>query len=379
MISKTRSSLNNSVNYQEIISSCINLEKTSNEINNRRIVNMDLLITPEKLINQLSVTRSQCETIHQTRVEIENIIDRTDHRLVVVVGPCSIHDYSVAMEYAQFLVRMREKYKSTLVIVMRTYFSKPRTTVGWKGYIYDPELNGSCQINYGLENGRKLLLEILSMGVPCSMEHLDTITPQYFGDLLSWSAIGARTTESQIHRELASGISSPIGFKNGTGGSIDLAVNAVKSASQPHRFLGCNQRGQISSVETAGNPYCHLIMRGSTEGPNYEPRHINKATQILVTNKLQPNIFVDFSHGNSEKQHKRQIIVCNSISEQIRKGNCNIQGVMIESNLVEGSQSITNSPLVYGKSITDACLNLVDTEQILITLSNAVETRMIRM
>lgn len=366
---------NNSNNFRDILSNSNDLCKSSSEINDRRVVKMDILVTPEQLVNELPVNRLQCELVHQTRVDIESVIDREDGKLVVVVGPCSIHDYQVGLEYARFLATMRKRYQDTLVIVMRTYFSKPRTTVGWKGYIYDPDLNGSCQFNHGLRNARKLLLEILSLGVPCSMEHLDTITPQYFGDLLSWAAIGARTTESQIHRELASGISSPIGFKNGTGGSIELAINAVKAAQQPHRFLGCNGRGEICSVETIGNPHCHLIMRGSNQGPNYESSHISSATGLLHKNNLLPNIFVDFSHGNSQKQHKRQLVVSECISQQIRHGNENLVGVMIESNLVEGNQSIDAKPLKYGQSITDACVNLSDTEVILEQLSKAVLAR----
>ena len=363
------------LSYEALLNRGIDLDRPSSEINNRRIVDMKILRSPEEMVGEFPVDQFQTELVHKTRVEIENVLDGRDNRLVVVVGPCSIHNYEAALEYAKFMTRMQVKFQDSLVLVMRTYFSKPRTTVGWKGYIYDPELNGSFQINNGLELARKLLLDILAMGVPCSMEHLDTITPQYFGDLLSWAAIGARTTESQIHRELASGISSPIGFKNGTGGSIKLAVNAVAAAAQPHHFLGCNSVGQITSVETSGNPYCHLIMRGSDQGPNYEAEHLKVAAELLQEGEVSSNIFVDFSHGNSQKQYFRQLVVSESVSTQIAGGNNNIKGVMIESNLVEGAQKITNHPLVYGKSITDSCVNPVDTEKILVELSNAVKLR----
>ena len=338
---------------------------------NQRITHMSLLTTPHELVRALPMNPKQLATVQQARTAIENILDNKDARLLVVVGPCSIHNYTSAIEYAKFLVRMQEKHKQHLVLVMRTYFAKPRTTVGWKGYIYDPTLDGSCNVNDGLRNARQLLLEILELGVPCAMEHLDSIAPQYFGDTLSWAAIGARTTESQVHRELASGISTPIGFKNGTGGSTDLAIHAIQSASQPQRFFGCNQHGQITAIETSGNPHCHIILRGSTHGPNYSPVYVQETKHKMQAQNLPPNIVIDMSHGNSQKQHKNQRVVCASVADQIACGNACIKGVMIESNLVEGKQSIDNTPLVFGQSITDACVGLEDTETMLDELARA--------
>jgi len=340
---------------------------------NCRITEMVQLTSPNQLLKDVPVTNNQLELIKDTRTAVENIIKGESKRLVVVAGPCSIHDDQAALEYARFIAKMREKYGEHLEIIMRTYFTKPRTTVGWKGYLYDPHINGSNEINTGIRRARELLQKILDMGVPCSMEHLDSITPQYFGDLLSWAAIGARTTESQIHREIASGISTPLGFKNGTGGGVELAVNAVKAASMPHSFMGCNDKGEICSIKTSGNPYCHIILRGGSDGPNYEKKHVDAAKELLAANQsIYQSIFIDFSHGNSEKQHKRQIIVCESVAKQIKNKEQCIHGVMIESNLVEGSQS---EPIVYGKSITDACINLSDTEDIFDMLSRAVAQR----
>jgi len=342
---------------------------------NQRIKHMSLLTTPHELVQTLPMTPEQHHTVQQARADIENILDNKDNRLVVVVGPCSIHNYASAIEYAHFLVKMQQKHKTELVFVMRTYFAKPRTTVGWKGYIYDPQLDGSCNVNDGLRNARRLLLDILELGVPCAMEHLDSIAPQYFGDALSWAAIGARTTESQVHRELASGISTPIGFKNGTGGSVDIAIHAIQSSSHPQRFFGCNQHGQITAIETSGNPHCHVILRGSTNGPNYSPVYVQETKHKLQAQQLPTNIFIDMSHGNSQKQHPNQLVVCASVADQIVCGSTCIKGVMIESNLVEGKHDIRDTPLVHGKSITDACLGLADTETLLEALAKSVRNR----
>lgn len=342
---------------------------------NQRIRHIGNVPTPQEVLSNNPLSHAQTHTVIDSRKTIEAVLDDRSSKLVVIVGPCSIHHYASALEYASFLMKMKKKYAEHLEIVMRTYFAKPRTTVGWKGYIYDPELDGSCDAHTGLHKARALLQEVLDCGVPCAMEHLDTITPQYFGDALSWAAIGARTTESQVHRELASGVSTPIGFKNGTGGSVDLAINAVNASSQPHRFFGCNHQGQIATVETSGNPHCHVILRGSTHGPNYGWYHVNDTIQRMQSNGVTPNVFIDMSHDNSQKQHKRQLDVCNSVSHQIATGCNHIKGVMIESNLVEGNQSIQNKPLVYGQSITDACVGLDDTERILQQLYQAVKTR----
>ena len=344
-------------------------KKPKYHIQNQRIHHMEILTTPHELVESMPLTPQMENVVFEARYAIENALHGRDHRLVVIVGPCSIHDYQSAIEYAQFLAKMIQKYKHRLILVMRTYFAKPRTTVGWKGYLYDPDLDGSCNVNKGLTKARKLLLDILALGVPCAMEHLDSIAPQYFGDALSWAAIGARTTESQVHRELASGISTPIGFKNGTGGSIDLAIHAIQASQQPQRFFGCNQHGKITAIETTGNPNCHIILRGSNQGPNYSPEDIQDAKQKLMNNHLPTNIFVDMSHGNSQKIHKNQLKVCNSIAGQIVDGGSCIKGVMIESHLVEGKQDISQSPLVYGQSVTDACVNTEDTESMLKLLS----------
>ena len=347
----------------------------STEILNQRIQNMSVVPTPIELIHNIPQTSQQTQTVLSSRQQIESVLCNKSNKLVVIVGPCSIHNYESAMDYARFLQTMKPRVSDHLEIVMRTYFAKPRTTVGWKGYIYDPELNGSCDVHKGLHKSRQLLHDILDCGIPCAMEHLDTITPQYFGDALSWAAIGARTTESQVHRELASGVSTPIGFKNGTGGSIELAANAVKASSQPHRFFGCNDKGQITTIETTGNPYCHIILRGSSQGPNYDWYHVNKAKACLQSKQLPENIFIDMSHGNSQKNHTRQLDVCDAVSHQMKNGCFAIKGVMIESNIVEGNQSIDNQPLTYGQSITDACVGLKDTETMLLQLYNAVKYR----
>ena len=341
-------------------------------LQDERVKEKITLITPLELKTQLPISEKLKEFVIKSRNNIKNILDGKENKLIVVVGPCSIHNYDSALEYARFLRIQKEKYDLKLEIVMRTYFSKPRTVVGWKGFIYDPELDGSFNISKGLFLARKLLIEILELGISCCMEHVDTIIPQYFDDLLSYGAIGARTSESQVHRELASGISTPIGFKNGTDGNINIAINAIKCAKNEHNFLGTNYEGNICSVQTLGNPYCHLILRGGNNGPNYYEKNILEYMEKLEKNSLNPSLIIDCSHGNSMKIHKNQIQVCDNISNQIKNGNKNIKGVMIESNLVEGNQNIDCKPLIYGKSVTDACVNLIDTEKMLITLFNSL-------
>ena len=338
---------------------------------NIRIECEDILISPLQLKTQLYLPLESRNFIAKERIEIENIIQGDDHRIVVIVGPCSIHDPKSAIEYSQYLANFKKEFGNELLIIMRTYFSKPRTTIGWKGFVYDPYMNNSYDIKTGLWLARKTLLDILANGVSCSMEHLDTIIPQYFDDLLTWAAIGARTTESQIHRELASGCSIPIGFKNGTGGSIDVAIHAIESSNMPHNFLGCNADGKVCKLKTLGNMNSHIILRGSNSQPNYYPEIVEDTVMKLNSKKLNDTIFIDCSHGNSQKKHKNQIRVANIVSQQISGGNTSIKGIMIESNLVEGNQSIDSNPLVYGKSITDACIHLEDTYQILKTLQKA--------
>ncbi len=342
---------------------------------NKRIQFLQPIQTPENLLNTLPLSPNSENVVNKARQEIEAVLSGQSNKLVVVVGPCSIHDPNSALEYARFLKSQIDLYHQDLVIVMRTYFSKPRTTVGWKGFINDPNLNNTFQINEGLFQSRQLLLQILDLGVPCAMEQLDTILPQYFNDLLSWSAIGARTTESQVHRELASGISTPIGFKNSTDGNIVVAIQGIKCSQKPHNFLGCNMQGQICAVQTQGNPYGHLILRGSRHGPNYSPRQIQEAEQKLEENNLPQQIFIDFSHDNSAKDYQKQILVAENVCHQISQGSYSIKGVMIESHLLEGKQNINDKPLIYGKSITDGCVNLQTTEQMFNLLVQAKKNR----
>jgi 3-deoxy-7-phosphoheptulonate synthase len=326
------------------------------------------LPAPEYLKNKFPLDKKLTDFVNNTRRSIKNILDKKDKRKLVIIGPCSIHDYKVALEYASFLKKQRDKYGDKLEIVMRTYFSKPRTNIGWKGFVYDPYLNNTNNIESGLTLARELLIDILNIGVPCTMEHVDTIIPQYFDDVLSWAAIGARTTESQIHRELASGISTPVGFKNSTDGNIDIAVNAIQTSNSPHCFLGCVYDGKISMIRTKGNSYCHIILRGGKDKPNYYKKDVENTIKTLKQKNLMTSIIIDCSHGNSKKQYKNQLVVCENVCEQM-KSNDDIIGVMIESNLVEGNQKITDEPLIYGKSVTDGCVNLVDSEKMLTMLT----------
>lgn len=340
-------------------------------LRNIRVSEVTYLDPPSVIRHELALTSEQEYVVRQSRQEVEAIFEGRSDKLLVVMGPCSIHDPKSAIEYAQYLKEVQERYRDTLVIVMRTYFSKPRTTVGWKGLIYDPDLNGTCRLKKGLRLARQVLLDVLNLGVACSMEHLDTISPQYFDDLLSWAAIGARTTESQVHRELASGISTPVGFKNGTGGSVEMAVNAVEASVKPHQFLGCDSNGNICSIKTEGNEHCHVILRGGSRGPNYHAVTVQATAQMLRERGLPANIVIDFSHGNSQKQHKRQLNVSEDVCGQVAGGDFSIRGIMVESNLVEGKQDIAADPLVYGKSITDACVDLEDSTRILESLAAA--------
>ena len=295
----------------------------------------------------------------------------------MVVGPCSIHDQKAAIDYAEHVKKWISTYSNDLLIVMRVYFEKPRTTVGWKGLINDPSLDNSFDINNGLKIARSLLSEINEMGVPAGTEFLDAISPQYYADLISWGAIGARTTESQVHRELASGLSMPIGFKNGTGGSIKIAVDGIKAASQPHHFLSVTKQGVSGIVKTRGNKSCHIILRGSSNGPNCDSDSVNETSKLLKDNDLPGQLMVDCSHGNSLKDYKKQVSVAENLSEQISNGSKDIASVMIESNLVEGNQKISSnlSDLVYGQSVTDSCVGLEDTEKILSMFADAVQKR----
>jgi len=318
------------------------------------------------------------KTVGLAREDAENVIKKNDDRLLVIVGPCSIHHAGAAIEYAEKLKVMVDELRNELVIIMRVYFEKPRTTVGWKGLINDPDLNGTFQINKGLHIGRGLLRDLNTMGVPCGVEFLDTISPQYIADLVAWGAIGARTTESQIHRELASGLSVPIGFKNGTNGNVDVAFEGIKAAAIPHYFLGVSKLGLSAIIRTTGNDSCHIILRGGTSGTNFDAENVGKAVAFAKQYDLDPRIMIDCSHGNSKKNHVNQIPVAKDVAQQVAAGNHNIIGVMIESNLVEGAQKLPDEGpqyLKYGQSITDACLSWKQTEPILLELAQAVRQR----
>jgi 3-deoxy-7-phosphoheptulonate synthase len=312
--------------------------------------------------------------IAEARKSADDIIEGKDDRLLVVVGPCSIHDPEAAVDYATRLRELMDRYRSELSIVMRVYFEKPRTTVGWKGLINDPFLNESYDINRGLHMARGLLLRIADLGVPAATEFLDTITPQYIADLITWGAIGARTTESQVHRELASGLSMPVGFKNGTSGCLQIAIDAIISASCPHCFLSVTKQGVSAIVSTTGNKSCHLILRGSTEGPNYDEQHIAEAREKLAKAGISNRIMVDLSHGNSRKDYRNQPLVAEEVARQISNGCDDICSVMIESFLVEGAQKISKD-MVYGKSVTDQCINWEQTTEVLALLAEAVRNR----
>lgn len=340
-----------------------------------RTIRIDPLITPSELAKKYVITSDIMDNVIITRQNIARIMTGEDLRLLVVIGPCSVHDPIAAVEYAHRLYELRKKYQDRLEIVMRTYFEKPRTVVGWKGLISDPDLNGSFRVNHGLSVARKLLLDINALGMPAATEFLDMVIGQFIADLISWGAIGARTTESQIHREMASALSCPVGFKNGTDGNIRIAIDAIRAAKARHLFLAPNKDGQMTINHTSGNPYGHVIMRGGRT-PNYHAHDINLAIKYLREFNLSEYIMIDFSHGNCLKEHIRQKDVAQSISRQIAQGSKSIFGVMIESFLEEGFQIVKeNQPLIYGKSITDACLNWEDSVLIIKQLADAVDTR----
>lgn len=340
-----------------------------------RIKEIKHLLPPVALFERFPATATATTTVFHARQAIHSILQGQDDRLVVVIGPCSIHDPEAAVEYAKRLLPLRDALKGQLEVVMRVYFEKPRTTVGWKGLINDPFMDNSYQINDGLRIARKLLLEINDLGMPTATEFLDMITPQYIADLMSWGAIGARTTESQVHRELASGLSCPVGFKNGTDGTTQVAVDAIRAASASHNFLSVTKYGHSAIVSTAGNEDCHIILRGGKE-PNYSAAHVAAVTADLKKAGLPTHMMIDFSHANSCKQFKKQMDVCTDVSAQIAEGNKDIMGVMVESHLVEGRQDLVDGQaLVRGQSITDACIGWTDTEALLRQLAAAVKSR----
>ena len=331
-----------------------------------------VLITPAELKREIPLSDKARGVISQARKNIENVLERKDHRIMVVVGPCSIHDLKAAHDYANRLKALEEKVGDTLLIVMRVYFEKPRTTTGWKGLINDPFMNDSFKITDGLHIGRKLLHDIAEIGLPTATEALDPISPQYLQDLIAWSAIGARTTESQTHREMASGLSSSIGFKNGTDGSLTVAINALQSVASPHRFLGINSAGNVSIVTTKGNPYAHVVLRGGNGKPNYDSVSISICEQELVAAGIDANIMVDCSHANSNKDHNLQTLVLDNVANQIVEGNKSIIGVMLESNINAGNQKLSSNPddMDYGVSVTDACIDWETTENTLVAMAD---------
>ncbi len=341
-----------------------------------RIKETKELVSPDQLRSELDITERAAQTVYHTRQAMQKILRGEDDRLIVITGPCSIHDPEAARDYASRLKGPMNELSKELLIVMRVYFEKPRTTVGWKGLINDPQLDGSFHINDGLRIARRLLLDISEMGIPTATEYLDLISPQYVSDLIAWGAIGARTTESQCHRELASGLSCPVGFKNATDGGIQIAIDAIGSACKPHHFLSVTKGGQSAIFSTSGNSDCHIILRGGDNHPNYDPSSIDESCRMLEKAGLRPTVMVDCSHANSGKDPARQIVVCKDVAGQIAGGEKRIFGLMLESNIVAGNQKvIPGKPLTYGQSITDACMNWDETEPLLHELAEAVKKR----
>ncbi len=337
------------------------------DIENTNVTSFATMPTPEELHTRLPLSNSAFDTVMQGREVLRNIIDRKDKRLFVVVGPCSIHDPVAGLDYARRLKALQAEVADTMLLVMRVYFEKPRTTTGWKGYINDPDMDDSFRVNEGMEKARQFLLDVCELGLPTATEALDPISPQYLGDLIAWTAIGARTTESQTHREMSSGLSTPVGFKNGTDGDISIAINAILSSAHPHSFLGINGQGKVSIVRTAGNAYGHVVLRGGDGRPNYDSVSIAIAEQALTKAGLPANLVVDCSHANSYKKPELQPLVMSDVVQQIRHGNTSLVGVMIESNLVGGNQKIPAdlAQLKYGCSVTDGCIDWDATEAML--------------
>ena len=341
-----------------------------------RINAMKELLSPEQLLTEFPISEKASDTVFNARKGIQDILHGRDDRLIVIAGPCSIHDPKAAVEYAQRLAEPMKTLKDDLLVIMRVYFEKPRTTVGWKGLINDPHLDDSFNINEGLRTARKLLLDLAEMGMPAGTEYLDLISPQYIADLISWGAIGARTTESQCHRELASGLSCPVGFKNGTSGNVQIAIDAIGSASHPHNFLSVTKEGHSAIFQTAGNEDCHIILRGGHKHTNYDPENIQDVATKMEAAGLEPSIIVDCSHANSNKDPDRQVIVCRDVAYQLANGQRNIKGVMLESHLVAGNQKvIPGQELTYGQSITDACMGWEDTDALLSDMADSVKSR----
>ena len=343
-------------------------------LENINVTSFDAMPTPEDLHRRLPLSERAADVVMKHRAALRDILDRRDPRMFVVVGPCSIHDPKAGLEYARRLQALQEKVSDTLLLVMRVYFEKPRTSVGWKGYINDPDMDDSFHVERGMANARAFLRDVCELGLPTGTEALDPISPQYLGDLIAWTVIGARTTESQTHREIASGLSTPVAFKNGTTGDVVVAINAILSASRPHAFLGLSSEGRVAIVRTAGNRYGHLVLRGGEGRPNYDTVSVTMAEKALTKAGLPANIVVDCSHANSYKDHALQPLVMKDVVNQVRFGNNSLVGIMIESNLVEGKQSIPDdlSKLVYGCSVTDACVGWDTTEAMILESADAL-------
>jgi 3-deoxy-7-phosphoheptulonate synthase len=345
-------------------------------VDDLRICETKEVVAPVQIHDEIPMTEAAAKTILQARKEVHQVLFGEDDRLIVIIGPCSIHDSEAAHEYAGLLKVVKEQLKRDLIIIMRVYFEKPRTTVGWKGLINDPDLNNSFNINKGLRIARQLLLDLNTLGIPAATEYLDLITPQYVSDLISWGAVGARTTESQVHRELASGLSCPVGFKNATDGGINIAIDAISSAMSPHHFLSVTKEGRSAIFSTRGNEDAHIILRGGNDMPNYDAINVEKVAEGLEKSGLPSNIMIDFSHANSLKQCQRQMVVAEDVAEQIARGDQRIIGAMVESHLKAGRQNlIKGQALTYGQSITDGCLGWDDTVELLNKLAEAVHKR----
>jgi len=358
--------------------SSLNNNPIKSEHDNVNVLSVKPMLAPVFVFEAVPVTSRALRTVKRAREAVKDILDGQDDRVLLVVGPCSLHDVQSALEYAGRLRKLAKEVERDVLVVMRTYFEKPRTTVGWKGMVNDPHMNGSHNINLGMKMARQLLLDINEMGVPCGYECLDTITPQYLTDLISWAAIGARTTEAQIYREMASALSMPVGFKNGTTGNHDIAVNAVIAARHPHSFMSATIQGLVAIVNTNGNPYSHVILRGGKSGPNFEKEHVQKMSDALTRAKIAPKIMIDCSHGNSNKDHRNQPKVNANVCEQIANGNSTIMGLMMESHLNEGKQKLVfgrAQDLKYGVSITDACMSWESTKSVVRQLGEAVRIR----
>ncbi|MCJ8318557.1 MAG: 3-deoxy-7-phosphoheptulonate synthase [Colwellia sp.] len=343
----------------------MSIAEPKSTLNNIHINSEQVLITPEQLRAEITLSQRGRDYVTNARQIIANIIHQRDPRLLVISGPCSVHDIDAAKEYARELKKQHDKYKDSMYIVMRVYFEKPRTTIGWKGLINDPHMDGSFDVETGLRKARELLIYLTELGLPLATEALDPISPQYLAELFSWSAIGARTTESQTHREMASGLSMPIGFKNGTNGSLGVAINAMQSAESPHRFMGINRQGQVALIKTSGNPDGHVILRGGKQ-PNYDSVNIAECERDILAQGIKPSIVVDCSHGNSNKDYNRQPLVATNVFNQILEGNKSIIGIMLESNINAGNQSsdLPAEELAYGVSVTDACIDFSTTQKL---------------